>query len=364
MKRTLLILFLLLVSAISACQPGDDETVKPEPPKARNVILFLGDGTGIPTLNAASILGHGEAGRLFLYSLPHSGLMDTSAADSWVTDSAAGMTAIMTGFKTNNGVVAQGPDAVKGEKDGAELKTLLEFAEERGLATGVVSNSPMADATPASCYAHCNSRDKFGEIFAQVTRPRFGDGVDVVIGPGRQRIETELSDLGLDLRASLEEAQYVFVSNQDAMTTASAGSNRLVALYDDEPYDLAVSVTRALDILTRDQDGFFLMVESNNHSTDVESTLRNALAMDKVIEAAVHRMAGTETLIIYTADHSYDVRLPSGPRNSEILDRVLINDTHTAEEVLVTAVGPGAEQITGYFRNTDLFHFMKTAFGW
>lgn len=363
MKRTLLLLFLLLVTAMSACQSGD-EAAKSEQPRARNVILFLGDGTGIPTLNAASILGHGEAGKLFLYSLPHSGLMDTSAADGWVTDSAAGMTAIMTGFKTNNGVVAQGPDAVKGEKDGAELKTLLEFAEERGLATGVVSNSPMADATPASCYAHCNSRDKFGEIFAQVTHPRFGDGVDVVIGPGRQRIETELGDLGFDLRATLEEAHYVFAADQESMTAASAATSRLVALYDAEPYDLAVSVTRALDILTRDQDGFFLMVESNNHSTDVESTLRNALAMDEIIKATVERMTGTETLIIYTADHSYDVRLPNGPRTSEILDRVVINDTHTAEEVLVTAVGPGAEQIRGYFRNTDLFHFMKDAFGW
>src|SRR5262245_52955382 len=154
-------------------------------PKAKNVILFLGDGTGIPTVNAASIHGYGKPRSLYLQSMPFIGFSETSSASSWVTDSAAGMTAIVTGVKTHNGVISQGPDSVRGKKDGEGLKSILEYAEEKGLSTGVVSNSPMADATPAACYARSNDRGKWGEIFLQVLKPRYGDGVDVVIGPGR-----------------------------------------------------------------------------------------------------------------------------------------------------------------------------------
>src|SRR5687767_4328370 len=154
--------------------------------KAKNIILFLADAGGLPTVSGASILGYGEPQKLFVQSWKHIGLSDTSAALQWVTDSAAGMTAIMTGQKTHNGVISQGPDALRGEKDGTLLKTILEYAEEQGLSTGVVSNVNIADATPAACYSHANDRRKFGEIFLQVFEPRFGDGVDVVLGIGRK----------------------------------------------------------------------------------------------------------------------------------------------------------------------------------
>src|SRR5687768_8468796 len=113
--------------------------------KAKNVILFLADAGGIPTVNAASILSYGEPQKLFVQSWKHIGLSDTSTASQWVTDSAAGMTAIVTGQKTHNGVISQGPDALRGEKDGTSLKTILEYAEERGLSTGVISNVNIAD---------------------------------------------------------------------------------------------------------------------------------------------------------------------------------------------------------------------------
>ena len=70
-----------------------------QPPQAKNVILFLGDGTGLPTLHAASVYGYGEPQRLYLQQMPHIALSETSTASQWVTDSAAGMTAIMTGQK-------------------------------------------------------------------------------------------------------------------------------------------------------------------------------------------------------------------------------------------------------------------------
>jgi alkaline phosphatase len=353
MKRFVRLLLLLFLIGCSK---------SPEVGHAKNVILFLGDGTGIPTINAASIYGYGEPQRLYIQNMPYIGLSDTSSADSWVSDSAAGMTAIVTGQKTKNGVISQSAEAVRGESDGTVLKTLLELAEERGLSTGVVSNSSMADATPAACYAHCNDRGKTGEIFSQILHPRFGDGVDVVIGPGRASILTATAELDLDLSAELSRAGYTFVDSQSAAVEASRSKTRLVALYSSSDFDLALSVQNALDILSRNPKGFFLMVESNNHSKDVRSVLDNLVKMDRIIRESVQRM--TNTLILFAADHSYDIHIPKAPRIQDIVDYVAVDGSHTAEEVLVAATGPGAEKIKGYFPNTYLFEVIKGAYGW
>lgn len=140
MHRRLLFCFILLT------------TLGLAEPKAKNVILFLADAGGTSTLHAASVHGYGATRKLFVQSMPQIGLSDTSSATAWVSDSAAGMTAIVTGRKTHNGVISQGPDAERGKQDGAPLKTILEYAEERGLSTGVITNMPFYDATPAACF--------------------------------------------------------------------------------------------------------------------------------------------------------------------------------------------------------------------
>ena len=331
---------------------------------AKNVILFLADGTGIPTIHAASIYGYGKPQQLFIQQMPHLGLSETSTASSWVTDSAAGMTAIVTGEKTHNGVVSQAADAVRGERDGRLLKSILEYAEERGLSTAVVSNSAVSDATPAACYAHSNERAKHGTIFAQILEPRFGDGVDVVIGPGRTTILEQTEELGVDLAAGLMARGYAFVDNPQAMQEAADERDRVIALYESEDFDLGVAVDKAIDILTRNPKGFFLMVESNNHFLDAEKSLSRLVAMDKVIRQTAERMGNTDTLILFTADHSYDLRISSAPKVPDVIPHVVIDGHHTAEEVLVAGQGPGAEKVKGFFPNTRLFHIMKDAYGW
>src|SRR5512141_984864 len=122
--------------------------VQPAPAaRATNVILFLADAGGIPTINAASIHGYGAPRRLFVQHMPQIGLSDTSTAAEFVTDSAAGMTAIVTGVKTKNEVIAEGPTAVPGKSDGEQLKSILDYAEEHGLATGFVTNDWATGAT-------------------------------------------------------------------------------------------------------------------------------------------------------------------------------------------------------------------------
>lgn len=336
-------------------------------PKARNVILFLGDGTGLSTIHAASIRGHGAPQKLFIQRMPHLAFSETSSASRWVTDSAAGMTAIVTGEKTHNGVISQAADAVRGKKDGRPLKTILEYAEEKGLLTGVVTNSPLADATPAATYAHANDRATFGQIFRYVIEPCYGDGIDVAIGPGVERIIPETRALGIDVPSALQTKGYRFVRDDyDGVRKAALDTRRLVGLFSSAAeFDLDLATDTALDILQRSARGFFLMVESNNHSRDVQHTLDRTVKMDKLIEKVVARVKGTDTLIIFTADHSYDMRLSGAAAKGEnIVAAMVVEGNHAGEEVLVAAQGPGAAQIRGFMRNTQLFDVMMNAYGW
>jgi alkaline phosphatase len=336
-------------------------------PKAKNVILFVGDAGGLPTISAAAI----EAGRpqqLFIQRMPWIGLMETSSTVAWVTDSAATMTAMVTGEKTVNGVVSQSGSAVRGQKDGRVLKTILEYAEERGLSTGVVSNSPITDATPAACYAHVNDRSRWGEIMAQVFTPRFGDGVDVMIGAGRPRILEATAARGLDLEAETGRHGYELRISLEAV---SPEPRRLIVLLQDGSFDLGAATRIALRVLSRNKKGYFLMVESDLHADDPALAFRRTVELDGIIERTSRTVGDKDTLVMYSADHSFDLRLRSGTKGESLLANVNApkpsirkESGHTGEEVVVAARGPGAERVRGFFPNTYLFQIMMAAYGW
>jgi len=345
--------------------------------RARNVVLFIGDAGGIPTLHAASLHWYREPQALFIQHMPHIALMDTSAVDRWVTDSAAGMSAIVTGQKTDNGVISQSADAVRGQVDGAVLKTILEHAEERGLSTGVITNMGIADATPAACYAHSNNRSNAGEIFAQLARPRFGDGPDVVVGAGRTAVLKATRAIGIDIEAALRKQGYSLLDSPAAL---GADMSRVVALTDDGNYDPVPVVERATSLLSRNPRGFFLMVEWDLHTDRLRGGLERVLTMDRLVRGAATR-ATDDTLVIFTADHSFDLRVRGGSRDEPLLKQsvrvaagglarpvlqgnVRVDDGHTGEQVLVAAQGPGADRVRGFLRNTDLFRIMMAAYGW
>jgi alkaline phosphatase len=346
--------------------------------KAKNVILFLADAGGIPTVNAASILGYGEPQKLFVQSWKHIGLSDTSAAAQWVTDSAAGMTAIVTGHKTHNGVISQGPDTLRGEKDGTALKTILEYAEERGLSTGVISNVNIADATPAACYAHANDRRKHGEIFLQVFEPRFGDGVDVVLGIGRKPIYDGVQKLGRNLD---ELARSKNRTIYDSLSVVPDGELRPIAVLDRD-LDVPAAARMALRALSKNRKGYFLMIEWDTHTDNPERGLSNLVGLDKLIREIAGMVNPKQTLLLFTADHSFELRTKGGRRDEPILKgfeewqkthkpnepvdipALRVGRSHTGEEVVVAGHGPGAERVRGFLPNTGIFHIMMKAFGW
>jgi alkaline phosphatase len=345
--------------------------------RAKNVVLFLADAGGIPTLHGASIYAHQEPQKLFVHAMPHVGLSETSSASRWVTDSAAGMTAIVTGHKTHNGVISQSSAAERGKRDGDPLKTILEHAEERGLSTGVISNSSVLSATPAATYAHVNDRKNEAEIFRQLLKPRFGDGVDVVIGHGLKSVSAAGTAAGVDAVSALKNSGLSIYGSLDAIPD---DARRAVVLFN-EDFDLVAATQRAIEVLSRNPKGFFLMVESDVHTEKLVRGFHNVLQLDRAMRNTAERMK-EDTLILFTADHSYDFRVSGGGRKGEPLlpastavdfgddldairlDNVRREDDHTGEQVLVAAQGPGAERVRGFLMNTDLFHIMMAAYGW
>lgn len=349
-----------------------------QPAKARNIILFLADAGGVSTLSAASLLAYGEPLKLHIQQWPHLGLSETSPVDQFVSDSANGMSSIVTGVKTRNGVISQGPDVVRRQKDGTPTKTLLEYAEERGLLTGVISTQSIADATPAANYAHSNDRAKWGEIFPQAFSPRFGDGVDVMFGAGRRKIGEQLVARGLSFEAlSLTHDRPIYSALEDV----PAANARPVVVADD--MDVHAATLKALDILQQSNTGYFLMVEWDAHTDDPRDGLQNVVDFDKLIAEVERRVDLNDTLLLFTADHSFGLQVDGGGRGQPLLEgydawkasasdeedlvrlkNVLVNATHTAEEVPALAIGAGAERVRGYFPNTHLFKVMMDAWGW
>jgi alkaline phosphatase len=284
----------------------------------------------------------------------------------------------VTGQKTHNGVLSQGPDASRGKQDGSPLKTILEYAEEKGLSTGVMTNVNIADATPAACYAHVNDRRKFGEIFLQIFAPRFGDGVDVVMGVGRREVYDGVKSLGKDLdQVAKEKNRPIYAS----LAEVPAGTKRPIVVMDRD-IPLPEAARTAIRTLSTNSKGYFLMIEWDTHTDNPEQGLQNMVNVDKLMRELAPTVDLNQTLMLFTADHSFDLRTHGGLKEDSVLKGfddwrknhrpnenvelpvLRVGHDHTGEEVLAAAQGPGAEQVHGFFPNTQLFQVMMDAWGW
>lgn len=340
-------------------------------PQAKNIILFIGDGAGLSSLNAASIYGYGKPQALYVQKMPHVALADTSTAREWVTDGAACASAWATGRKGKNGVVSMSPDAVKDTRDGEIYKTVMEYAMEQGLSTGVISNDGVAGAAVAAFYAHHNNRGKAGEIFEQALQPKFGKGPDVIIGTGRKQISEQTSAMGRNLTADIKRAGYTYVDSMDSLAKLGQSASRVIMLTDDNQFDFDQAVQNAVTILSRNPKGFILVAHSDCHTGKTRTSLQRVIDLDKAIATEGERLKNN-TLILFTADHSYDLRikgeaLTETSRDSDhkkITSAVSLEDEHTAEEVPFLGMGPGSERISGFLSNTDVFKVMMANFGW
>jgi alkaline phosphatase len=329
--------------------------------RAKNVIIFFGDGVGLTSLNAASIHGHKEPQKLFLQSMPNIAWADSSSSSHWVTDAGAASTAVATGRKTDNRMVSVYRSA-DGKVEPA-AKTLLDYAEERGLSTGGISDAAIANPLISAFFSRQEDRNDLADVFLQILSPRAGNGVDIVIGPGRKIISVMSGTNMAELSAKFKDKGYALASTIDVLKTPDGG--RTVILTDTGDFDLQMAVEATIQQLSKNPKGFFLVVHADCHLKDKKKSLDRLLELDRVVKSVVEQNR-KDTLVLVTADHSYGIRLEGQktPKPADVLTQVTLLDDHTGEDVPVLASGPGSERVRGFVPNTRIFDWVVEAYGW
>ncbi|HQH41819.1 MAG TPA: alkaline phosphatase [Bacteroidales bacterium] len=348
-------LFRILVFAVAGLIVFScNRAVKEE--ERQNVILFIGDGMGLAQLCAAT---GSVADALNIERCPYVGLMKTQSQDNYVTDSAAGATAFSTGHKTKNSYLAV-------DSTGNPLKTILEFAEDAGLSTGLVVTCAVTHATPAAFIAHQTGRENNEAIAADIIKT----DVDVLIGGGRKYFESR-SD-GQNLISNLTSRGYTVPDSIWQIPSVLPeklawfrASGHMPGALNGRGDALAESVRLALNMLARNKKGFFLMVEGSQidwacHSNDSLWLVKEVLDFDKAVGEGLKFASGHKnTTVIVLADHETGgVSLPAGDLKQHTVNIRFSSHDHTGIMVPVYASGPGASLFTGVYDNTAIFHKM------
>lgn len=349
-------LVLLLITGIFWVSGCTNQEVSDKIEQPRNVILLIGDGMGLSQVTAALTV---NGGHLNMLDCTAYGFITTHSASDYVTDSGAGGTAISTGVRTYNGAIGVGPDSLP-------RKTILEYAEEHGLATGLISTSSVTHATPASFIAHQLSRNNYEGIAADFLKTE----VDVVIGGGADHFNKR-SD-SLDLLRQLTEAGYLVTHDLNQIDptgsapfyvfTAKGHNPRFSEGRENMLPDATELAARALDAR---QKGFFLMVEGSmidwgGHAQDQDYIIEETLDFDRAVGKALEfaKMDG-QTLVVVTADHETSgMGLNDGSLLEKSVSAGYTTSGHTGVMVPVFAFGPGSDAFTGVQKNTDLFKKM------
>jgi alkaline phosphatase len=354
--------------------------------EAKNVILFIGDGMGVSTVTAARILEGqlrgetGEENSLSFEQFPHIALAKTYNTNQQTPDSAGTMTAMVSGIKTKAGVIGVDQSVLRRDCASASnsaVITAMELAEVAGMSTGLVSTARITHATPAATYAKSPERNweddhdlsdeavanGCKDIARQLVEFPFGDGIDVAMGGGRRSFwprgvadpedanATGERDDGRNLTEEWTQhaSNNQFVWNKQQFGAIDpAASGQVLGLFErshlefeaDREQDaggepsLSEMTEKSIDLLSRNERGYFLMVESGridhaHHGTNAYRALTDAIEFSNAVRAAVEKVDLSETLIIVTADHSHVFTLAGYPtRGNDILGKVMHNDSN------------------------------------
>lgn len=355
-KIPVVMLSILLLT--SFCYTGVVEDGRSKP---RNIILLIGDGMGVAQIYAGMT---SNKGTLNLERITHVGMQKTYSADNYITDSAAGATALASGVKTKNGVVGK-------DTSGVDVKTILEYAEENGLATGMVSTSAITHATPAAFISHVDNRGMYEDIAAFF----LDAGIDVFIGGGKTHFEKRKDSLNFLI--TLRENGYQVVTQMDEIPGITEGNlaglvaeMQLPSVIDGRGDMLPVATNTAIQILNKEEDGFFLMVEGSQidwgaHANNTEYITAEMVDFDLAIRTAIDfAQRDGETLVVITADHETGgMSLIGGDiQKGEVIANYGTRG-HTSVMIPVFTFGPGAELFSGIYENTEIFEKLMLLYG-
>ncbi|CAM5591736.1 hypothetical protein MAUB1S_09991 [Mycolicibacterium aubagnense] len=335
--------------------------------RAKNVILVVGDGMGFSTVTAARIFEgqqrgvDGESNVLAWEAFPYLAASKTYSADAQITDSAPSAVAMTTGVKTINDLMGLNHtarlDSCEDQKTKA-VTTLWEMAETLGLSTGAITTARLTHATPGATYSHIANRDwesdadmpaeavsaGCADIAQQLVDMRYGNGLEVAMGGGRDRFlpataaDPEYADKkgkrkdGKDLTQawlSRYGDKGAFVWNAEQFKAIDpTKTDHLLGLFEpshmqyehDRPGDkagepsLAEMAEKSIDILSRNPEGYVLLVEGGridhaSHESNAYRTLSDAAAMNEAVKAILRKVDLDETLIVVTGDHSHTLTI-------------------------------------------------------
>ncbi|WP_421197670.1 alkaline phosphatase [Aeromonas enteropelogenes] len=349
---------------------------------AKNVILFIGDGMGPTVLTATRLYKVGEEGNLEIMKLARSARIKTFSNDAQTTDSAPSMAAYTTGVKMNNEVIAMSSDTkavapgldANGNKginnctsdNGKPVPSILELAKAAGKSIGAVTTTELTHATPAATYSHICHRDAAYAIAEQAVpggagfNQALGDGVDVLMGGGANHWTPYDSTSnkkgradGRDLTAELTAQGYRYVTTKDELSGVDSG--KVLGLFSASSHldyeldrvakgaastqpSLSDMTAKAIDLLSQNSQGYFLMVEGGRidhalHGTNAKRALTDAVALDEAVKTALGKVDLNDTLIVVTADHDHTMTINGyAAKGNPVLDLVKNGDGSTQND--------------------------------
>ena len=371
---------MLLLQACSSPVPVPDRLLTERPGQSvKNIILMIGDGMGPEHRRLAQLI---ENEPLAMEQLPIQGQVHTDSFNGEVTDSAAAATAMATGIKTRNKYI--GLDADKNT-----VSNITEAAKAAARASGLITTTQITHATPAAFVAHIDSRKKMCDIALQMATAN----IDVLMGggeacflpenlPGCHGASGKRND-GINLIEMMQsDGMYYICTREELLQLNTSSEGRLLGLFAAEdmprPFSptLAEMTSTALNILSRQPRGFFLMVEGGqidwgSHKNNALEVMQSLRGFDQAVRVASRFAAEHgDTLLIVTADHETGgleiswQQGDEGPFTAADGRSFYINwatEQHTAVDVPLTATGPMADLLQGEIDNTRIYYVISRA---
>ncbi|MGN6437776.1 MAG: alkaline phosphatase [Agriterribacter sp.] len=319
----------------------------------KNIILMIGDGTGLAQWYAGYT---GNKARLNVFNMRRIGLSLTRSADSYITDSGAGGTAMATGNKTNNAFISVLPDSTP-------VPSIPELLIKKNIHSAIISTGDITDATPAAFYAHVpdrNASQKIAEHFLQ-------SDADILIGSGEGSFISRKDGRNL-LQELKEQKGYTVITDIKGIDTVK---NRKLVLLDEKAGSpsykgrgslLQQSLAFSVNKLKQNRNGFFIMAEGAQvdwaaHNNKMEWMVQEVQDLDKAIGDMMRFVdENKETLLIVTADHETGgLTLLNGNLQTGKVAGQFASDDHSAICVPVFAYGPQSNLFMGVYPNTDIF---------